>query len=354
MPAPPRARPSQSRSIVAAGSIERIHAALNPRVCSSATTESEEKQTVQYETEEEHAPAEEPKSAPAEPVASATISAPAEPETPAVVPVPVPDATEFKVEPKDECELWKAKVKAELELANALQKNVEFESGSTELPEEGKDVLKEVGGVLADYPWMSIEVQGNSPAEGEYGQTLVTGRAKAAAEYLTSIGVTNGLSETGVQSDFIGLKIFPSGSTARPATCAEDGDRPRPLRPARAHSSRVPRRRPSEQHRAHSRCTLPTGVFFSDDGERRKADFAVRGRRRAHARRLFRSGVALSSVGCEASVKAASSIKTPRAPNGTRPGSSESADAQTASAEPRHGALQGACPLPPSSGLPSL
>ena len=68
------------------------------------------------------------------------------------------------------------------------------------------------------------------------------------------------------------------------------------------------------QHRAHSRCTLPTCVFFSDDGERRKADFAVRGRRRARARRLFRSGVALSTVDCEASVKAASSIKTPRAP----------------------------------------
>ena len=202
-------------------------------MCFSATTESEEKQTLQYDAEEKHAPAEEPK------------SAPAEPETPAVVPVPVPDATEFKVEPKDECELWKAKVKAEVELADALQKNVEFESGSTELPEEGKDVLNEVGKVLKDYPWMSIEVQGNSPAEGEYGQTLVTGRAKAAAEYLTSIGVTNSLSETGVQSDFIGLKIFPSGSTARPATCAEDGDRPRPLRPARAHSSRVPRRRPA-------------------------------------------------------------------------------------------------------------
>ena len=216
-------------------------------MCFSATTESEEKQTLQYDADEEHAPAEEPTSEPLEigtqhaalpPIAE--TPAPVEPETPAVVPVPVPDATEFKVEPKDECELWKAKVKAEVELADALQKNVEFESGSTELPEEGKDVLKEVGGVLADYPWMSIEVQGNSPAEGEYGQTLVTGRAKAAAEYLTSIGVTNSLSETGVKSDFIGLKIFPAGSTARPAACAEDGDRPCPLRPARALPSRVP------------------------------------------------------------------------------------------------------------------
>ena len=75
---------------------------------------------------------------------------------------------------------------------------------------------------------MCIEVQGNSPAEGAWGHTLVTGRAKAAAEYLTSIGVKNSLSETGVKSDFIGLRVFPSGSTSRPASCAEDGDRALP------------------------------------------------------------------------------------------------------------------------------
>jgi outer membrane protein OmpA-like peptidoglycan-associated protein len=211
----------------------------------SATTESEEKETAQYEQEEQHAPGEEPGSgshpthvnATADPTAAPTEEATVNPTSmpthePSHEPstsAPVPDATEFKEEPKDPCELWKAQVKAEEELAEALQKNVEFESGSTVLPEEGKDVLKNVAEVLADYPWMSIEVQGNSPAEGERGHTLVTGRAKAAAEYLTSIGVKNSLSETGVKSEkFIGLRVFPSGSTSRPASCAEDGDRALP------------------------------------------------------------------------------------------------------------------------------
>ena len=117
------------------------------------------------------------------------------------------------------CAAWRAKTKANAELARALRRQVKFRSGSTVLTKQGKRILNGVAGTLIRYPWMRVTVEGHSPARGNWGKRLTSGRARTSARYLRTRGCRNGFRQVGKRTNLIGIKMHASGNTRRPKGC---------------------------------------------------------------------------------------------------------------------------------------
>jgi len=130
------------------------------------------------------------------------------------------------VKPSGECALYHTTRIVNEAMARTLQKSVGFHPGSTRLTSAGQNVLKSIADTLKMYPWMSIVVEGQSPATGLKGQRLTTGRAGGAAEYLAKKeSVTNKIQIAGTQARTIGLVIYAAGSSpgdAPPKGCSPD------------------------------------------------------------------------------------------------------------------------------------
>merc|ERR1712232_814090 len=124
-----------------------------------------------------------------------------------------------KIPPADPCKKYKAQEAANKAMTKTLQKSIRFEPGSTVLTKQGKKTLDEVAAVVVKYAWMALDLTGQSTASGSGCQRLVTGRAKAASEYLKNKGCTNAMNTGGKCQTFIGLTIAATGSAKAPKGC---------------------------------------------------------------------------------------------------------------------------------------
>merc|ERR1712054_743793 len=124
-----------------------------------------------------------------------------------------------KIPPADPCKKYKAQEAANKSLTKTLQKSIRFQPGSTVLTTEGKKTLDSVAAVVIKYAWMALDLTGQSTASGSGCQRLVTGRAKAASEYLKNKGCTNAMNTGGKCQTFIGLTIAATGSAKAPKGC---------------------------------------------------------------------------------------------------------------------------------------
>merc|ERR1712230_204926 len=124
-----------------------------------------------------------------------------------------------KIPPKDPCKKYKAQEAANKAMTKTLQKSIRFKAGSTVLTKQGKKTLDEVAAVVVKYAWMALDLTGQSTASGSGCQRLVTGRAKAASEYLKNKGCTNAMNTGGKCKTFIGLTIAATGSAKAPKGC---------------------------------------------------------------------------------------------------------------------------------------
>jgi len=124
-----------------------------------------------------------------------------------------------KIPPADPCKKYKAQEAANKAMTKTLQKSIRFEPGSTVLTKQGKKTLDEVAAVVVKYAWMALDLTGQSTASGSGCQRLVTGRAKAASEYLKNKGCTNAMNTGGKCKTFIGLTIAATGSAKAPKGC---------------------------------------------------------------------------------------------------------------------------------------
>merc|ERR1711998_199071 len=113
----------------------------------------------------------------------------------------------------------KAEEAANKSMTKTLQKSIRFQPGSTVLTTEGKKTLDSVAAVVIKYAWMALDLTGQSTASGSGCQRLVTGRAKAASEYLKNKGCTNAMNTGGKCQTFIGLTIAATGSAKAPKGC---------------------------------------------------------------------------------------------------------------------------------------
>merc|ERR1711998_761103 len=102
-----------------------------------------------------------------------------------------------KIPPADPCKKYKAQEAANKSMTKTLQKSIRFLPGSTVLTTEGKKTLDSVAAVVIKYAWMALDLTGQSTASGSGCQRLVTGRAKAASEYLKNKGCTNAMNTGG-------------------------------------------------------------------------------------------------------------------------------------------------------------
>merc|ERR1711998_827256 len=124
-----------------------------------------------------------------------------------------------KIPPADPCKKYKAQEAANKSMTKTLQKSIRFLPGSTVLTTEGKKTLDSVAAVVIKYAWMALDLTGQSTASGSGCQRLVTGRAKAASEYLKNKGCTNAMNTGGKCQTFIGLTIAATGSAKAPKGC---------------------------------------------------------------------------------------------------------------------------------------
>merc|ERR1711939_962532 len=124
-----------------------------------------------------------------------------------------------KIPPADPCKKYKAQEAANKSMTKTLQKSIRFQPGSTVLTTEGKKTLDSVAAVVIKYAWMALDLTGQSTASGSGCQRLVTGRAKAASEYLKNKGCTNAMNTGGKCKTFIGLTIAATGSAKAPKGC---------------------------------------------------------------------------------------------------------------------------------------
>merc|ERR1712054_481420 len=124
-----------------------------------------------------------------------------------------------KIPPADPCKKYKAQEAANKSMTKTLQKSIWFQPGSTVLTTEGKKTLDSVAAVVIKYAWMALDLTGQSTASGSGCQRLVTGRAKAASEYLKNKGCTNAMNTGGKCQTFIGLTIAATGSAKAPKGC---------------------------------------------------------------------------------------------------------------------------------------
>merc|ERR1712036_133475 len=124
-----------------------------------------------------------------------------------------------KIPPADPCKKYKAQEAANKAMTKTLQKSIRFEPGSTVLTKQGKKTLDEVAAVVVKYAWMALDLTGQSTASGSGCQRLVTGRAKAASEYLKNKGCTNAMNTGGKCKTFIGLTIAATSSAKAPKGC---------------------------------------------------------------------------------------------------------------------------------------
>merc|ERR1711988_795184 len=124
-----------------------------------------------------------------------------------------------KIPPADPCKKYKAQEAANKSMTKTLQKSIRFQPGSTVLTTEGKKTLDSVAAVVIKYAWMALDLTGQSTASGSGCQRLVTGRAKAASEYLKNKGCTNAVNTGGKCQTFIGLTIAATGSAKAPKGC---------------------------------------------------------------------------------------------------------------------------------------
>merc|ERR1712070_932108 len=109
---------------------------------------------------------------------------------------------------------------AEAALAKHLSRTVNFVPNKTTMKPDGKPILNNVVATLKKFPWMALNVIGQSTASGAYGQKLVTGRARVTIQYLKSKGVTNRMKASGkVKSSMMGIKMTASGMKPAPAGC---------------------------------------------------------------------------------------------------------------------------------------
>merc|ERR1711907_450944 len=123
------------------------------------------------------------------------------------------------IPPADPCKKYKAQEAANKSMTKTLQKSIRFQPGSTVLTTEGKKTLDSVAAVVIKYAWMALDLTGQSTASGSGCQRLVTGRAKAASEYLKNKGCTNAMNTGGKCQTFIGLTIAATGSAKAPKGC---------------------------------------------------------------------------------------------------------------------------------------
>jgi outer membrane protein OmpA-like peptidoglycan-associated protein len=124
--------------------------------------------------------------------------------------------------PLSPCKQYNSNLKARFLLMQILKKSVRFEPNVATLAKEGKTQLDKAAEVMKKSPHAVLEVDAYSTLGGTKGQQMAAGRAEAAKDYLTSIGVTNQLTSVGhADADFIGIKIKVSGTTAaqRPKGC---------------------------------------------------------------------------------------------------------------------------------------
>merc|ERR1711959_589026 len=124
-----------------------------------------------------------------------------------------------KIPPADPCKKYKAQEAANKAMTKTLRSRIRFEGGKTVLTKEGKKTLDEVAAVVVKYAWMALDLIGQSTASGSGCQRLVTGRAKAASEFLKNKGCTNAMNTGGKCKTFIGLTIAATGSAKAPKGC---------------------------------------------------------------------------------------------------------------------------------------
>jgi len=124
-----------------------------------------------------------------------------------------------KIPPADPCKKYKAQEAANKAMTKTLQKSIRFEPNKTILTKEGKKTLDKVAEVVVKYAWMALDLIGQSTASGSSCQRLVTGRAKAASEYLKKKGCTNTMNNGGKCKTFVGMTIAATGSAKAPKGC---------------------------------------------------------------------------------------------------------------------------------------
>jgi len=124
-----------------------------------------------------------------------------------------------KIPPADPCKKYKAQEAANKAMTKTLQKSIRFEPNKTILTKEGKKTLDKVAEVVVKYAWMALDLIGQSTASGSSCQRLVTGRAKAASEYLKNKGCTNTMNNGGKCKTFVGMTIAATGSAKAPKGC---------------------------------------------------------------------------------------------------------------------------------------
>jgi len=124
-----------------------------------------------------------------------------------------------KIPPADPCKKYKAQEAANKAMTKTLQKSIRFEPNKTILTKEGKKTLDAVAEVVVKYAWMALDLIGQSTASGSSCQRLVTGRAKAASEYLKNKGCTNTMNNGGKCKTFVGMTIAATGSAKAPKGC---------------------------------------------------------------------------------------------------------------------------------------
>jgi peptidoglycan-associated lipoprotein len=74
---------------------------------------------------------------------------------------------------------------------NEVLKPIYFDLDQSSIKPEGKDILSKIGGLLKQYPELSITVEGNADERGstEYNQALADRRATASKKWLEAFGV---------------------------------------------------------------------------------------------------------------------------------------------------------------------
>jgi peptidoglycan-associated lipoprotein len=123
------------------------------------------------------APPPPPAPAPAPVVAPPVVAAPPPPPPPAPV-----------APPKDTLADRRARLQG---LVNEVLKPVYFDLDQSTIKPEGKDVLTRIGGLLKQYPELSVTLEGNADERGstEYNQALGDRRAVSARKWLEAFGV---------------------------------------------------------------------------------------------------------------------------------------------------------------------
>merc|ERR1711903_207940 len=124
------------------------------------------------------------------------------------------DEDEF-ASPEVSCDPNKAKREANDKLAKALQKQIAFNPNKVSIKKESEATLMKVADTLHQFPWLDINVIGQSTLrKGSYCNNLTTGRAKAVVDYMKSKGIKNKMNPQGQCSTAVAVKIVAAGGSA--------------------------------------------------------------------------------------------------------------------------------------------